>query len=73
MVNAQRLIPLIITSVMIEGITFPLALSRVAMEDIEKNSSFKYWCIEDLVDGLINECQTMNDIYKIFEHRRPGI
>jgi hypothetical protein len=73
MVNAQQIIPLIITSVITEETTFPLALDRVATEDIEKNSSFKYWCIEDLVDGLINECKTMNDIHEIFKHRAPGV
>jgi hypothetical protein len=51
---------------------FRQAFRHVAMEDIEKNSSFKYSDMKDRVDRMIKECETMNDIQRFFKCRGFG-
>jgi len=49
-----------------EGDTFRRAFHHLNIEEIEKNSSFKYSVMKHRVDGMIKECETMNDIRKLF-------
>ncbi len=70
MVNFQRLFLNVINSVFINGDTFCEAFRRIDIEEIEKNSSFKYSAMKHRVDGMIKECETMNDIRKVFYSHR---
>ncbi len=70
MVNFQRLFLNVIISVIINGDTFRQAFLHLDIEEIEKNSSFKYSAMKHRVGGMIKECKTMNDIRKVFYSHR---
>jgi hypothetical protein len=56
-----------------EDHTIGQAFRRVHVKEIEKKSSFRYSYMKDRVNGMINECKTMNDIQKFFNHRSSQI
>jgi hypothetical protein len=49
-----------------QGDTFRQAFRHLDIEEIEKNSLFKYSVMKHRVDGMIKECKTMSDIRKVF-------
>ncbi len=72
LVNAQGILSYVIKLATDKEIKFHRVFDHIMMEDIERNSSFKY--SNDMkirVDGMIKECLTMADIRKRFyDHRR---
>ncbi|CAF1580758.1 unnamed protein product [Rotaria sp. Silwood1] len=70
LVNAGRIIKNIIDWVTNKETTFNQCFRHIMMKKIEKNSSFRYLSVTDRVNGMINECHTINDIRKIFFNHR---
>ncbi|CAF3760283.1 unnamed protein product [Rotaria sp. Silwood1] len=70
LVNAERIIQNIIYWMMNEETTYNQCFRHIMMKEIEKNSSFRYLYVADRVNGMINECHTINDIRKIFFNHR---
>ena len=66
MVNFEEIFGSIVNSVCFEGDTFRQAFQQVKIDEIEKNSSFKYSYMKDRVNGMIKECETIDDIRKVF-------
>ncbi|CAF4094268.1 unnamed protein product, partial [Rotaria sp. Silwood1] len=66
LVNAERIIQNIIYWIISEKTTFHQCFRHVMIEEMEKNSSFKYSYMADRVNGMLNECHTINDIREIF-------
>ncbi|CAF3049857.1 unnamed protein product, partial [Rotaria sp. Silwood2] len=73
LVNASRILQSIIKCVVSDELTFHQSFAYFMMEEIEKNSSFKYSYMKCRVNGMINECQTMNDIRQLFFNHRSSI
>ncbi len=73
LVNAQRILSYVIQLATDKGIKFHRAFGHIMIEEIERNSSFKYSHMKSRVDGMINECQTMAEIRNFFyNHRRSN-
>ncbi|CAF2637735.1 unnamed protein product [Rotaria sp. Silwood2] len=70
LVNAERILQNIIETVINEETTFHQCLRHVMIEEIEKNSSFKYSYMKDRVNDMIKECQTIDDIRQLFFNHR---
>jgi len=65
-VNAEKILSLVIGLVIFEGYTFGEAFLRINMDDIEKNSLFNYSAMKQRVKGMLAECQTMVDVQQRF-------
>ncbi len=66
LVNAQRILSYVIQLATDKGIKFHRAFGHIMIEEIERNSSFKYSYMKHRVEGMIKECKTMADIQKLF-------
>jgi hypothetical protein len=68
MVNFEQIFSKVIDLVFDEdeGDTVSQAFLHLNIKEIEQNSSFKYECMRDRVNGMINECKSVNDIQKKF-------
>jgi hypothetical protein len=66
MVNFEKIFSKVINSVINEGNTVRKAFLHLSIKEIVQNSSFKYEYMRDRVNGMINECKSMNDIKKEF-------
>jgi hypothetical protein len=69
-VNAARVLSSVIASMVTEQLTFHQTIRRTVFDAIEENSSFRYSYMKNRVHGMINECQTMNDVRSLFYNHR---
>jgi hypothetical protein len=72
MINFERILPDVLETAFRPGATFRDVFRDVIIKEIEKNSSFKYSLMKSRVDGMINECETMADIRKLFFNHRSS-